>query len=74
MDYIITVYDRCISPPAEMNSRQSENLNCRDKINPLSLVKPSGHFSGKETEIFCEASRRKFSKCVHFLNVFVDLF
>lgn len=66
-----------IDSPAEINSRQSVNLNYRNTINPLSIVKLKDHFDGKETEIFWlrinEASQGKFSICV-YLNVFVDLF
>ena len=39
-------------PPAEMNSKQFESRNYRDKINPLSFVKPRSHFNGQEIETF----------------------
>ena len=65
-------------PPAEMNSKQFEKRNYRDKINPLSFVKLRDQFNGKEAETFWlridRASQSKVSKCVHLLNVFVNLF
>ena len=34
----------------EMNSKQSEKLNYKDKVDPPSLVNIKSHLNGKETE------------------------